>query len=64
MRRPYTIVTFDEVQFSLMPKRGTVDAVFIFGRLQEEYNDKKKVVYIYIYICILWTLRKLLTEFR
>ena len=30
--------------FGIMSERGTIDAVFIFRRLQEEYHAKKKVV--------------------
>ena len=35
-------VTVDEMQFDLMPERGTIDAVFILRRLQEEYHAKGK----------------------
>ena len=28
--------------FGFMPERGTIDAVFILRRLQEEYHDKGK----------------------
>ena len=31
------IVTVDEMQFGLMPERGTIDAVFMLRRMQEEY---------------------------
>ena len=30
-----------------MPERGTIDAVFILRRLQEEHHAKKKVVYVF-----------------
>ena len=30
------IVTVDEIQFGFMPERGTIDAVFILRRMQEE----------------------------
>ena len=32
----------DEMQFGSMPERGTIDAVFILRRMQEEYHDKGK----------------------
>ena len=41
------MVTVDVMQFGFMPERGTIDAVFILRRLQEEYDAKeKKVVYV------------------
>ena len=39
-------VTVDEMQFGFMPERGTIGAVFILRRMQEEYHAKKKVVYV------------------
>ena len=41
----YTIVTVDEKQFDFMPERGTIDAVLILGRLQEEQHSKGKKLY-------------------
>ena len=36
------------MQFGFMPERGTIDAVLILRRLQEEYHAKgKKVVYLF-----------------
>ena len=35
----------DEMQFGFMPGKGTIDAVFILRRLQEEYLDKEKKLY-------------------
>ena len=35
-------MTADEMQFDFMPERGTIDAVFILRRLQEEYHAKGK----------------------
>ena len=32
------IVTVNEVQFDSMPENGTIDAVFILRRLQEEHH--------------------------
>ena len=42
MRR---MVKVDEMQFGFMPGIGTIDAVFILRRLQEEYLDKEKKLY-------------------
>ena len=38
------IVYVDEMQFGFMPERGTIDAVFILRRLQEEYHAKGKML--------------------
>ena len=35
-------VTVDEMQFGIMPERGTIDAVFIL-RMQEEYHAKGRI---------------------
>ena len=42
-RRIRTLVNLNEMQFGFMPGKGTVDAIFIVKRMQEEYqkNDKK-----------------------
>ena len=38
------IVTMDDMQFGFMPSKGTIDAVFILRRIQEEYlADQKKL---------------------
>ena len=38
-----------EVQFGFMSERGTIDAVLILRRLQEEYHAKgKKVVFVFL----------------
>ena len=39
------IVSVGEMQFSFMPERGTIDAVFILRRMQEEYHTKEKTLY-------------------
>ena len=39
-KRLRSIVFFDEMQFGLMSERGTIDAVFILRRMQEEYHAK------------------------
>ena len=39
------IVTVDEMQVGFMRKRGTIDAVFILRRMQEEYHAKGKALY-------------------
>ena len=43
-KRLCRIVTVVEMQFGFMPERGTIDAVFILRRLQEEYHVKGKVL--------------------
>ena len=44
-RRLRRMVKMDEMQFGFMPGKGTIDAVFILRRLQEEYLDKDKMLY-------------------
>ena len=36
------IVSIDEMQFSFMPGRSTIDAIFILRQLQEKFLGKKK----------------------
>ena len=48
--RLHRIVYVDEVQFGFMPERGTIDAVFILRRMQEEYHAIGKKA-----VCVLWT---------
>ena len=42
-KRLCRIMKVNEMQFGFMPERGTIDAVFILRRLQEEYHAKKVV---------------------
>ena len=44
-RRLLHIMKMDEMQFGFMPGKGTIDAVFILRKLQEEYLDKEKKLY-------------------
>ena len=44
-RRLRRMVKVDEIQFGFMPGKGTIDAVFCLNRLQEEYLDKEKSIY-------------------
>ena len=47
-KRLRRIVTVDEMQFGFTPERGTIHAVFILRRLQEEHNAKgRKKNYIF-----------------
>ncbi|XP_015776010.1 PREDICTED: uncharacterized protein LOC107354102 [Acropora digitifera] len=46
-RRMRLMVKVDEMQFGFMPGKGTIDAVFILRRLQEEYLDKEKKLYMH-----------------
>ena len=45
-RRTRPVVKLEEMQFDFMRGKGTIDAVFILRRLQEEYLDKEK-----LYMC-------------
>ena len=49
-KRQSRIVSVDEMQFGSMPERGSIDAVFIVRRMQEEYHAKRKK-----FLCALWT---------
>ena len=44
-RRIRTLVNLNEMQFGFMPGKGTVDAIFIVRRMQEEYQKKDKKLY-------------------
>ena len=44
-RRIRTLVNLNEMQFGFMP--GTVDAIFIVRRMQEEYQKKDKKLHMY-----------------
>ena len=44
-KRLHRIVSVDEIQISFMPERGTIDAVFIWRKQQEEYHAKGKKLY-------------------
>ena len=38
----------NKMQFGFMPGKGTVDAIFIVRRMQEEYQKKdKEVIYVF-----------------
>ena len=45
-KRLHRIVSVDEMQLGFMPERGTIDAVSILRRMQEEYHTKGKKLYI------------------
>ena len=40
-KRLCVIVSVDEMQFGFMPERGTIDAVFILRRVQEDFDRRK-----------------------
>ena len=40
------MVKVDEMQFVFMPGNGTIDAVFILRRLQWEYLEREKKLYV------------------
>ena len=44
-RRIRTLVNLNKIQFGFMPGKGTVDAIFIVRRMQEEYQKKNKKLY-------------------
>ena len=44
-KRIRSLVILDEMQFGFMPGKGTVDAIFIVRRMQEEYQKKEKKLY-------------------
>ena len=44
-KRMPRMVKVDKMQFGFMHDKGTIDAVFILRRLQEEYLDKEKKLY-------------------
>ena len=39
------VVDIDKMQCGFMPRRGTVDAVFVLGRLTEKFRVKKKKLF-------------------
>ena len=44
-RRIPALVNLNKMQFGIMPGKGTVDAIFIVWRMQEEYQKKDKKLY-------------------
>jgi len=44
-RRIRLVVNLDEMQCGFMPEKGTTDALFVVRRMQEEYRDKEKNLY-------------------
>ena len=46
-RRIRELVIIDSMQFGFMPGRVTTDALFVVRRMQEEYRNKKKKLYMY-----------------
>src|SRR5207249_1794847 len=58
-KRLRTKVNLDDMQFGFRPGRGTTDAIFIVRQLQEKYLCKSKELW-----RLLWTLKRLLIEFR
>ena len=42
-RRLREVVDIDKMQYRFMPRRGTVDAVFVLRRLSEKVNSKKEL---------------------
>ena len=46
-RRIRTLVNLNEMQFGFTPGKGTVDAILIVRRMQEEYQKKDKKLYMF-----------------
>ena len=44
-KRLQKIVMIDDMQFSFMSAKGTIDAVFILRRIQEEYLANERKLY-------------------
>ena len=44
--RFHRIMTVKEMQFSFMPEKGMIDAVFILRSLQEKYHAKGRDLYL------------------
>ena len=40
-KRIQTLISLNKMQFRFMPRKGTVDAIFIVRRMQEEYKKQK-----------------------
>ena len=49
------MLTVDKMQFGFMPGKGTIDA--ILRRLQEEYLDEEKKLYMCIIDHLTWSLK-------
>ena len=45
-KRLRRLVKVDQMQFGFIPGRSTVDAIFIFGRMQESYLEKNRKLFI------------------
>ena len=50
VERHCIMVTVNEMQFSFMPENGTIDAVFISRKLQQDYYAKRKDV-VHVFSC-------------
>ena len=46
-KRIRALVMVGDIQFGFMPGRGTIDAHFIVKRMQEEYREKDKKLYMH-----------------
>ena len=42
------MVDIAQMQYGFMPERGTVDAVFVLGRLSEKFRAKIKLLFIFV----------------
>ena len=44
-RRIRTIINLNKMQFGYMPRKRTVNAIFIVRRMREKYQKKDKMLY-------------------
>ena len=42
------VIGIDKMQYGFMPRRGTVDAVFVLRRLSEKFRAKNKLFFIVV----------------
>ena len=44
------VVDIDKMQYGFMPGRGTVDVVFVLGRLTKKFGAKTRKLFLYLLI--------------
>jgi hypothetical protein len=50
-RRLREVVEVNDMQCGFMPGKGTIDALFMARMLKENYDRKKKKLYICVFFC-------------
>ena len=58
-RRIGTLTNLNKMEIGFMPGKGTMDAIFIVRKMQEEYQRRTRSC-----ICVLLTWKKLLIKFQ